>query len=445
MNASAPRLHAKNTPRVAARGPSSWSTFGLALGLAFVSTHGFASDEPPWVGPDAPPLAEGIVSARILKSDQPILSAPWEAAARRGSAAKDVHLPIFAIRRGAGCSGRYLSIGPSAWVCEDAVELAPTPFIDANYRALRAQPDGLPFRYYFIGPDGSFAYKRLSAADTGAPDMQLEPGFAIAVVEERIVEGNRYGRTHNELWVPMRDVGPARTIAFRGEQIPRDGTAALSFGWIVVDNADVFASPNPGAKKIDHRSRFERVPFFEEKSSGSSSFARIGDGAWVRSSELRHPSLGEPPAEVDVTSGDRWIDVHLESQTLVAYEGKQPVFATIVSTGKGREGSATATPRGTFRIWAKLFTSNMDNLEDEGAHRYYRMEDVPWVQYFSKGVGLHGAFWHRSFGHVRSHGCVNLAPIDAEWLFWWTTPHMPAGWTAVLPSNHDAGTVVRVR
>jgi hypothetical protein len=308
-------------------------------------------------------------------------------------------------------------------------------------------PDGWPFRYFSVGLDGSFAYTRLSAADTGTPDMQLEPGFAVAVVEERVIEGNRYGRTHNELWVPMRDIGPARTIAFRGEQVPRDNMTTFPFGWIIVNSANVFASPNLGAKKLDHRTRFERVPFYDEKpsSSGTSSFTRIGDNAWVRSSEIRHPTIAQPPAEVDVSAGERWIDVQLETQTLVAYEGAQPVFATLVSTGKGREGSATATPPGTFRIWAKLFTSNMDNLEDEGAHRYYRMEDVPWVQYFSKGVGLHGAFWHRSFGHVRSHGCVNLAPIDAEWLFWWTGPRMPAGWTAVLPSTHDAGTVVRVR
>jgi lipoprotein-anchoring transpeptidase ErfK/SrfK len=276
--------------------------------------------------------------------------------------------------------------------------------------------------------------------------MQLEPGFAIAVVEERVIEGNRYGRTHNELWVPMRDVGPARTIAFRGEQIPPGTITTFPFGWIVVDNADVFASPNPGAKKLDHHTRFERVPFFEEKpASPSASFTRIGDDAWVRSSDMRHATLATPPTEVDVAAGERWIDVELATQTLVAYEGAQPVFATLVSTGKGRPGTATATPPGTFRIWAKLFTSNMDNLEDEGATRYFRMEDVPWVQYFSKGVGLHGAFWHRSFGHVRSHGCVNLAPIDAEWLFWWTAPHIPAGWTAVLPSTHDVGTVVRIR
>jgi lipoprotein-anchoring transpeptidase ErfK/SrfK len=438
MLPKAPRLRANSTTRVAARG-------ALALlSLTFVSTNVFAHG-PPWVGPDVPPLADGIVSARIIKADQPILTAPWETAARRGSAAKDVHLPIFAVRRGPGCQGRYLEVGPSAWVCEDAVDLAPTTFIDPSYRALRSKPDGLPFQYYFVGPDGSFAYKRLSSADVGTPDMQLEPGFAVAVVEERVVDGNRYGRTHNELWVPMRDIGPARPIAFRGEKVKPDDQATLPFAWVIVDSVSVFVGPNSGTKQQDHRSRFERVPVLEEKTTNGTSFARIGDDAWVRSSEIRHPTVATPPAEVDVSAGDRWIDVELASQTLVAYEGSRPVFATLVSTGKGREGSATATPRGTFKIWAKLFTSNMDNLEDEGARRYYRMEDVPWVQYFSKGVGLHGVFWHRSFGHVRSHGCVNLAPIDAEFLFWWTAPRMPAGWTAVLPSAHDAGTVVRVR
>jgi len=76
---------------------------------------------------------------------------------------------------------------------------------------------------------------------------------------------------------------------------------------------------------------------------------------------------------------------------------------------------------------------------------YYAIEDVPYVQYFAKGVGLHGAFWHRGFGHERSHGCVNLAPLDAQWLFAFTSPHLPAGWTAVLPTSIESGTLVRVR
>jgi hypothetical protein len=73
------------------------------------------------------------------------------------------------------------------------------------------------------------------------------------------------------------------------------------------------------------------------------------------------------------------------------------------------------------------------------------MENVPYVQYFDKGVGIHGAFWHRSFGRVRSHGCVNLAPKDAERLFGFTSPRLPGGWSAVLPRATEQGTVVRVR
>lgn len=427
--------------------PSKTKALGFAAFASLLITA-LASAEPlspPWVGEGALALPEGIVSARILKADQPILSAPWDTAPRRGSGALDVHLPIFAVRNGPGCKGRFLEVGASAWVCEDAVELSTTPFVDANYRALRAEPDGLPFRYYFVGPDGSFGYKRLSAADVGTPDMQLEPGFAVAIVEERVVEGARYGRSHNDLWVPMRDLGPARSFSFQGEEIKDNVSTVLPFAWIIVDKAKVYASPSGSSAQRDSKARFERVPYFEEKRSFGKGMTRIGEDAWVHSSELRHPELADPPPEVSIERGERWIDVDLSSQTLVAYEGKRPVFATLVSTGKGREGTATATPKGTYRIWAKLFTSNMDNLEDEGARRYYRMEDVPWVQYFAKGVGLHGAFWHRSFGHTRSHGCVNLAPLDAHRLFFWTTPRLPAGWTAVLPSAHDQGGWVRIR
>jgi len=67
------------------------------------------------------------------------------------------------------------------------------------------------------------------------------------------------------------------------------------------------------------------------------------------------------------------------------------------------------------------------------------------VQFFDRAVGLHGAFWHDGFGRPRSHGCVNLAPEDARWLFAFTEPKLPAGWSAVLPTPVEPGTAVRVR
>ena len=423
---------------------------------------------PPWIEPGDAPLPTWVRSARALKQDQPILVAPSATAARRGSAQKSAELPIYAARRGEGCEGRWLAVGPAAWVCEDAVELSRSGPLDPLARTWRDMPDGLPFRYYFVGPDGSFGYQRIEAADAGEPDAQLEPGFAVAIVEERLEGGTRYGRTNRGLWVPMRDLSPIFGFAFSGAEIPPGapgapgvpgvpgvpGITEIPFAWVVAEKARVHAR-EPGrvfTSTSESKARFEKVPVLEEIDTPAGRFARIaGDSgskageAWLALRDLRRPTWAPPPPEVDADAGERWIDVDLATQTLVAYEGRRAVFATLVSSGKGRKGSANATPPGTYRIWAKLLTSDMDNLEDESASRYYRMEDVPYVQYFSKGVGLHGAFWHRSFGRVRSHGCVNLAPLDAQRLFWWTSPRLPAGWTATLPTAHEPGTVVRVR
>ncbi|MEK7532046.1 MAG: L,D-transpeptidase, partial [Patescibacteria group bacterium] len=32
---------------------------------------------------------------------------------------------------------------------------------------------------------------------------------------------------------------------------------------------------------------------------------------------------------------------------------------------------------------------------------------------------LHTAYWHKDFGHRRSHGCVNIAKANNDWLYGW--------------------------
>ncbi len=89
--------------------------------------------------------------------------------------------------------------------------------------------------------------------------------------------------------------------------------------------------------------------------------------------------LVDPPPEIEAGSGERWIDVDLQTQTLVAYEGRRPVFKPRSCPRAGVSRAARwASPRGTHRVWIKLLTSDMDNLEDVNASRYYRIEDVPW-------------------------------------------------------------------
>ncbi len=185
------------------------------------------------------------------------------------------------------------------------------------------------------------------------------------------------------------------------------------------------------------------MQLLERRDGKGRKWIRVGAGEWLDGNDLRIPTLSEPPAEA--REGERWIDVDLAAQIVTAYEGKTAVFTTLASTGLGKGREPTATPTGVHRIWVKLATSDMDNLEDAEAEHYYAMLDVPWVLFFKNGAGLHGAFWHSSFGHVRSHGCVNLTPLDAERLFYWSSPRLPAGWTAALPTDYDPGTLVRVR
>jgi lipoprotein-anchoring transpeptidase ErfK/SrfK len=44
---------------------------------------------------------------------------------------------------------------------------------------------------------------------------------------------------------------------------------------------------------------------------------------------------------------------------------------------------------------------------------------VPWALYFNQAVSFHAAYWHNDFGYHHSHGCVNLSPLDARWLWEW--------------------------
>jgi len=162
---------------------------------------------------------------------------------------------------------------------------------------------------------------------------------------------------------------------------------------------------------------------------------------WMRAAELARPARAARPGAAGPR--ERWIDVDLSSQTLVAYEGDAPVFATLVATGIGGAGSPLATPVGVFRIRSKHAFVRMDNLEHTGVEPY--AYDVPLTQYFNEGKALHAAPWHDRLGQPRSHGCVNLSPADARWLFDFTSPALPPGQSEVAATSARPGTLVRVR
>ncbi|MDX2052115.1 MAG: L,D-transpeptidase [Polyangiaceae bacterium] len=226
---------------------------------------------------------------------------------------------------------------------------------------------------------------------------------------------------------------------------------------------------------------------------------------WLKASDL---GIVAPPPEWPefAEKGEKWIDVSLGQQTLVLYEGKRATYATLVSTGRDRFGDpkeTLSTPQGTFRLTSKHIAAAMDSeenssvaggtrsntnvskvdnsgvkerllaaekrgepLDEEDRRRLanikkgrdpeygvtvrrgsagFELRDVPWIQYFASGYALHGAYWHDVFGIPRSHGCVNLAPIDARYVFMWSDPPVPDGWHGVnIGADMGQGTGVYI-
>ncbi len=162
------------------------------------------------------------------------------------------------------------------------------------------------------------------------------------------------------------------------------------------------------------------------------------EGTWLRAFDFARTEPGPPPDRIG--EHDKWIDVNLKRQTLVAFEGATPVFATVFSSGRNEH----ETVPGVFRIREKHISATMDGDAELATDGPYSIEDVPYIQYFNGSYALHGAFWHADFGHVKSHGCVNLAPWDAKSLFSWTDPELPEGWHSVFATKDRPGTRVIV-
>ncbi len=385
----------------------------------------------------APYRLEGVRSVIVVRRDEPLFTEPNKGAARRGAAERGARLPVFELTRGGGCSGRWFLVGPLAWLCEEGGEASA-----ATAPAERARDhtaDGLPYDYYFVGPDGSFGYGDLLVAEEGVPETQLLRGFGVAITREgQKPGGERYGLSTHGFWIPMRDLRRVAAPTFRGSAVGD----ALDVAWVSTDKAHFRKAPG-GAAARELVPRQTRLQIFETSEPAGKLWLRVGDQQWLPASEVTQPSrLARPP---EVKAGEHWFDVELATQTLIAYVGDHPVFATLISSGRGPEGTVLATPKGLHRVWVKLASSDMDNLENLEANENYAIQAVPWVMYFQKGYGLHGTFWHHAFGRVQSHGCVNLSPADAERLFDWASPRLPSGWTAALPTVYEQGSLVRVR
>lgn len=172
-----------------------------------------------------------------------------------------------------------------------------------------------------------------------------------------------------------------------------------------------------------------------------------GDEFWADARAFKQITQEDiSPISPDVE--DKKILVDVTHQTLSCYEGNREVLWSRVSTGakfnsEGVAVDAWSTPVGDYHVVNRKFISI--HMGGGSAASGYELFGVSWTSIFATGgVAMHSTFWHNNYGEPMSHGCVNLNPEDAKFIYRWTMPQAPYESGRIEQSGY-AGTSVQVK
>jgi lipoprotein-anchoring transpeptidase ErfK/SrfK len=204
-------------------------------------------------------------------------------------------------------------------------------------------------------------------------------------------------------WMVGKDLQMLTPSVFSGVLLTREVT--FRFGWVLADTQSV----NSAGAKVQVYKRYQvvhEVPAELQKPG----YIAIEADEWLPETALAlvNPAV---PAEAGPNTC-RFIYADLATQTLSVYDKCKLVFATLISSGKN-----SWTFEGRFAILYKVEYSSITPPATSTSDYY--IEGVPYFMTYSGNFGFHAAYWHDSFGAPASHGCINLAPADAKWLYDW--------------------------
>jgi hypothetical protein len=409
-------------------------------------------------------------------------------------------------RPGPGCETWY-AVEPRGWVCVDGrrVTLDGNDPVLVALRAHGADLDAArPHRYgESIGlkryeklptpelqklrePAFEDHQKRVLAARGGVPDERLA-GIDVSLPDDQpptfpeLLPSVHEGRVHllrrstvaysrevrwgergfllagDYTWVPKDRVKLYAPVTFRGTPLE---SVKLPIAFFRGEDRPQFRRGDDG-KLVPTGERFKRLSFVElgdesVEYEGERYLALRSGGLYVKARDAVVPKpRGKTPWGDAVDSSERlheepkgrrsWMEVSILGGWLIAYEDTKPVYATMISAGRGGgpvDGRPTletaSTPTGSFPINGKFATATME-APGEFVH-----SDVPWVQNLVGPYALHTAYWHDNWGNLMSAGCVNVSPDDAKWLYEFTDPKVPPGWHGVrwLPREGPTTMVV---
>lgn len=343
-----------------------------------------------------------------------------------------VCLPGVYLQDPGGC----LPLGPSTYLTEMAQKGLVYPL-----RALpAARPDPalmkMPIAYAKINLDANERvpiYASLDDAMAGTnPVRYVAPGRLRYL--SFAYRSGKYVQLVTGEWVRA---APMAYTSYQGllfRQTPRNG-----FGWIIENSgtrtAPDYNAPLTGKKYV--QTNVLQV-YATEKVKGMDWYM-VGLDEWIDYQNFRAVVVATTPPQ-GVTGG-RWIEVNLYSQTMSVYDNNSLIFSTLIASGI----DPFYTRPGLFKIYKKKETETMSGAFEADRSDYYYLEDVPWTMYYDEARALHGAYWRTRFGFPQSHGCVNISPGDAHWLFDWAKEGDPvyvwdpSGKTPVDPKFYGPG------
>lgn len=373
------------------------------------------------------PVADVVKMKRSTKAySQPRLGWKYD----RGTVLRDSRFQVLERTRAKGCKGEWLRIHPHSWIC--STDTAPTTEKPGG-RVLPELKDNriLPFRY--VVTKDAPAYKTLDDAVAGKIDQTLAGVGGYIYGGTRRRGGKRFHRT-TKGWVAAEHARLVSAPTFKGIVLsPAD--RGKRQGFVRVPFAPLYDRTGKRIRGA-HLRRLTHVELAAPIEVGRHTLYPIKTRPeqLVMANDVGLIDIQPPPGEV---SGDeRWLDINMAEQTLVAYQGKHPVLATLVSTAR------TVTPKGVFRVERKRAFAIMKSKKHYSIHWDVH---TPWVISIKGRIAMHGVYWHSDFGTARSHGCVNLSPIDAKWVWDWTEPALPPGWSRIKSTKGAPGSVVRIR
>ncbi|PKN32027.1 MAG: hypothetical protein CVU63_20890, partial [Deltaproteobacteria bacterium HGW-Deltaproteobacteria-20] len=263
---------------------------------------------------------------------------------------------------------------------------------------------------------------RLRGYGAGLTRKTIPAGSLLSFSRAVESEGRTYLLSPDLTLVPADRIRPFRQTTFHGVAI--GGEVELPIGWTRSAPRAKYRKLGDGGMEVTGDTwpprTMLRLTGGVHVHKGQPYHETREGGLWVRGADV---SVVESKASLPSTvrEGEKWIEFSASKGTFTLYVGKDAVYSTLGSPGRGG-GAPTSkmsvedlvqgsyTPLGTYRVTFKTRSTTMTPESVPNPQKHW-IQDVPYTQYFIRPFAIHTAYWHEDFGAPKQ--VVPTAP-DAQ-------------------------------